>query len=660
MPDFGMRGLGKAAGSAPRRAEPKPPAVPMPPRQSRVSDAAPMPPGRLFTADLPRGKDALGLGPPLALLARLATHAETETPLTIGLLGRPGAGKSFALDLFARMVEAKAESGGALILRLDAANLDGPCPIALANAVHAQISRAYPALAAQANEAAEDPVRATREAFERLDAARQKLAAARLDLDEAVARRTQLAETLLYETAGTQVDAFARANRGRIRHRLAGLGVAGEPIPAFKDLIHQSLDGDGARLKFALHALWHFKGQAALLVTAILLLFAGLGLGVALTDQTAWLDFLRRNTTTLPAAAWFEANMGLLETLRRFAFLGAALALGANLFRAFRLMRLVFRGAALLDADLAARRQDADGQLGHQARRVESLAADVEKLSRRAGALERRAGSVAPTLAEPSPFGGDPLFDQARRFIAAIGALTQARPREGGGAAAFPERIIVTLDNLETVPAARAQDILAQMNRLFGPGFILAIAVDPARIAPDPSGHDSLEKWIQVPFQVGEIAAEDHQAALVRALLETAPQPPEPAEEPAKDEPSSLDEPISDAEASLLSDLAPLAGSSARALKRFVNLYRLARGLCPDQKGMLALSLALDAGGSDAERTAMSQALAASEVEHSIRDSQGGPRLAGALAAIERLGHSLSLAGARQGAAIARLFAFRT
>lgn len=649
-----MRGLGKMAGSAPERAEPEPPAVPMPPRQNRVSEDVPVPPSRLIAADLPRGEDAFGLGRPLGLLSLLATHAGTETPLTIGFLGRPGTGKSFALDLFARMVEAKAESGGALVLRLEAADLDGPCPIALANAIHAQLGQACPALAAQANEAAEDPVRATREAFERLDSARQKLAAARLDLDEAVARRTQLAETLLYETAGTQVDAFARANRGRIRHRLAGLGVAGEPIPAFKDLIHQSLDGDGAKLKFALHALWLFKGQAALLVTAILLVLAGLGLGVALAEQNAWLEFLRRNTTTLPAATWFEANMGLVETLRQLAFLGAALAIGANLFRAFRLVRLVFRGASMLDADLASRRQDADGQLGHQARRVESLAADVETLSRRAGALERRATSAAPKLAEPSPFGGEALSDQARRFIAAVGALAEARTRDAG-AKAFPERIIVTLDNLENVPAERAQDILAQMNRLFGPGFILAIALDPARIKPEPFGQHSLEKWIQVPLQVGEIAAEAHQAALVRALIETSPQSPEPAE----DEHLSLDEPISDAEASLLSDLAPLAGSSARALKRFVNLYRLARGLCPDQKGMLALFLALDAGGSDAERTAMSQALAPSQIEHSIRPSHGGPRLAGALAAIERLGHSLSLAGARQGAAVARLFSFR-
>jgi hypothetical protein len=650
-----MRGLGKVAGSAPQRAEPKPPAVPMPPRQNRVTDDAPVvvPPGRLFAADLPRGEDALGLGRPLGLLALLATHAETETPLTIGLLGRPGSGKSFALDLFTKMVEAKAEAGKALVLRLDAADLEGPCPIALANAVHAQLSRACPALAAQANEAAEDPVLASHEAFEKLDAARQKLATARLDLDEAVARRTQLAETLLYETAGTQVDAFARANRGRIRHRLAGLGVAGEPIPAFKDLIHQSLDRDGAKLKFALHALWHFKGQATLLVTSVLLLLAGLGLGMALSDQNIWLDFLRRNTSTLPAAAWFEANMGLLETLRQLAFLGAALALGANLFRAFRLIRLVFRGAALLNADLASRRHDADGQLGHQARRVESLAADVEKLSRRAGALERRAVSATPALAEPSPFGGDPLFDQARRFIAAAGTLTQARPRDGG--AAFPERIIVTLDNLETVPPARAQDILAKVNHLFGPGFILAIAVDPARIAPDPFGQDSLAKWIQVPFQVGELATEEHQAALVRALIETSPEAPEPAE----DEYLSLDESMSDAEVSLLSDLAPLAGSSARAVKRFVNLYRLTRGLCPDEKGMLALFLALDAGGSDAEKTAMGQALAPSQPEHSIRQSHGGPRLAGALAAIERFGHSLSLAGARRGAAIARLFSFK-
>ncbi|MGS0740164.1 hypothetical protein ACVBEG_27495 [Pseudomonas sp. GG8] len=43
----------------------------------------------------------------------------------------------------------------------------------------------------------------------------------------------------------------------------------------------------------------------------------------------------------------------------------------------------------------------------------------------------------------------------------------------------------------------------------------------------------------------------------------------------------ALDQPLSAAETQLLADLAPLAGSSARALKRFVNLYRLVRAAGP-------------------------------------------------------------------------------
>jgi len=43
----------------------------------------------------------------------------------------------------------------------------------------------------------------------------------------------------------------------------------------------------------------------------------------------------------------------------------------------------------------------------------------------------------------------------------------------------------------------------------------------------------------------------------------------------------------------------PARGSSARALKRFVNLYRLARVQNQPHKGALAFLLALDAGARD-------------------------------------------------------------
>ena len=68
---------------------------------------------------------------------------------------------------------------------------------------------------------------------------------------------------------------------------------------------------------------------------------------------------------------------------------------------------------------------------------------------------------------------------------------------------------------------------------------------------------------------------------LVRAILggQGAPEPQVRNAEPSAL--LALDQPVSTAETQLLADLAPLAGSSARALKRFVNLYRLTRSAGP-------------------------------------------------------------------------------
>jgi hypothetical protein len=72
---------------------------------------------------------------------------------------------------------------------------------------------------------------------------------------------------------------------------------------------------------------------------------------------------------------------------------------------------------------------------------------------------------------------------------------------------------------------------------------------------------------------------------------------------------------MSSAETQLLADLAPLAGSSARAVKRYVNLYRLARAQNANHLGALAFVLALDAGGTQSEIAALNDALSNADGE---------------------------------------------
>lgn len=682
MQKSGLRDFGAIIPGAPSEgpngaATPPLPSAPLPAIEALLESSR----GTIFAADVPDAPDALGLDTQLDLLSELAAHARTETPLTIGLLGPSGSGKSLAMTRLIRSIEALSAAaaqraggtpflGKIVTLRIDAADIDGHPAAALAGALHASLAAEFPAFALEAAHAASDPRVAAREAFERLDAARRRLEAERSALAEAEGRRAKLTETVLYEASGSQVDAYARANRTRIKTALAAFGVTADPIRDYKDMVRAIADRDGGgRAGFALRAFWAFKGQTRLLATALFLVLAGFGLGDAVADQSTWLGWLRGNEQFAAAATWLEQHMDWLLTLRAIAFLGAAVAVGVNVWRALRLIQLAFRGERLLQADLFARRRESDGHFGHQTRRVEALTSEVELLARHAAEAERRAGGLQPAnpaLAEPPPFAVDVIKQQAQRFIMAVGALVQRRGRPPGGhsnaaAVEAPQRIVVAVDNIDAAPPSRAREILAQIRGALGPGFVTLIAAEAARLG-NAGGEDetSLDKWIQVPFQVGELAGRADYSALVQDILigASASTTQGPARDAGR---SALDEPVSEAEATLLAELAPLAGRSARAVKRFVNLYRIVRTQMQDgqdHKGALALMLALDAGGTQGEIAAMHDALSGANGEISVDLHQGGLRLTEALAAVQAAQGKIGVAAARRAAAMARLYSF--
>jgi hypothetical protein len=691
LPDIGLRNLGTIIPGA--RGEPTQPAPPLGTSQPRAPQNPASPPATatqggasaapIFAADA--GDDpaalasgALGIDAPLELLAELASHGRTQTPLAIGLFGPAGCGKSVALNKLVAAIErlsaAAANAGSSPFVspiasvRVDAADLDGHPATALAEALYARLATVAPALAIEASHAARDPDVAAREAFERLDAARLKLEAERRVLEEADARRARLSDTLLYETPGSQIDAYATGRRGRIKAAMNSFGVAGDPLLSYKEMVAEAADARGpSRTNFALRAFFGLKGQRKRIVGAIILLAIGLGLGAAFDNQSKWLGLLRTEQQTEGAANWIAVHADWLLALRAVAFIGAGLALLSNIWRGVRLLRLVSRGESLLKAELNERRRDTDGHFGHQTRRVENLTADVERLSRQAAEAERSAGGLRganPALAEPSPFAPDAQKQEARRFIAMVGALAQTRGGANGYAqgapADAPRRVIVALDNLDALPAARAREILAQAHSLLGPGYVSLIAVDPTRFeADDPS--QSLDKWIGAPLQVGEIAARQDASAQIRDILGAAGAAKTPAPPPDAKE-SALDEPLTEAETQLLAALAPLAGPSARAVKRFINLYRLLRTQWrdrPEQRGALAFMLALDAGGSPAEIAAVHGALAGAGGDAAFDPYHIGPRLASTIAGLGAAQGRPSTDALRRAAALAQAFSFR-
>ncbi|HXN87882.1 MAG TPA: hypothetical protein VN890_00755, partial [Methylocella sp.] len=172
MGDTGLGALGAIVPGS-RLAGPNAPAVPTHPSASRTVEPEADSSQAIFAADLPDGQDALGLDAPLGLLAGLAAHARIETPLTIGLFGPSGSGKSFALTKLIRSIEdlraatpASPYIGEIVTLRVDAAHIEGHPATALAGALHAGLAGTSPALAAEAARAARDPRAAASEALE--------------------------------------------------------------------------------------------------------------------------------------------------------------------------------------------------------------------------------------------------------------------------------------------------------------------------------------------------------------------------------------------------------------------------------------------------------------------------------------------------------------
>jgi hypothetical protein len=643
---------------------PKPAAPAPPPPVTREAQPAAATSLRrsVFAADIVSASD--GLSPSLVRLAELALHRGAETPLSIGLLGAAGTGKSSALAALTRRIEAltkAAAAGGpyvsqALVLQVSGHEFGEEPEAVLAARLHQALERREPAFAqetaADAVHSTSDPRALARTANERLDQARNRLDNERQALEDVSARRARLIDTVLYETAGSQVDAYARSRRSGIESALRAFGIAGsDPMRSYKDEVNGLAQGRGgtSRAGLAMRSLWAYRGQTRWLVLAVIFLALAWGFGYLERDH-AWLDSIRGSgETARPLADWLQAHLSWLATLRSAAIIIAALCVLANLWRAFRFVQPVLRGATLLHRDVAQRGQDLDSRLSHQTRRVDNLARDADALAARAAEAEKRAGpdGGAQAAIELPPFHASASerigTESARAFFASV-SNRLAHSGAGGGL----QRIIVALDGIEAA-ANSAIDAIATV--LARPAFVAIMTADPTRL-----GTDRLARIVQVPFVLAPV----DQAGLVDRLLGRAATPASAVAETLDARHSSLDTPVSDGEAELLAALAPLAGPSPRGVKRFVNLYRLARLDSPDDLAPLALMLALDAGGTSDEIAAVEGSLAgADERAPFILQQSAGTRLAAALSAAEQAeGKKLTLGSMRRARDVARTWSF--
>ncbi len=601
----------------------------------------------LFHADAPHAP-SLGDYRALDILADLAVHAQAQTPLTIGVFGAAGAGKSHALRRIAsragRLSAAAAADGPflapVLILELDARALRDDVAGGLANALHGALLAQGPdsaaaRLGAKALEAATDPQAAAQEAAHKLEKTSQRVASEQRVLDELKARRAGLTDALLSGSTTTQVDDYVRRHRKQLEVALRGFGFTGDTAAVFKDILRELAENPGRLSAFA-NSVWSYAGQAKLLVWAAAFFLMAYALGLAEGASADWLTSLGSAAEgAKDPASWIEGHMSWFIYLAKAAITAGLLCIAVNIWRAARFTLPLLQGLRLLEEDAGKRRGELDGMIARQAKVVDQLGAEAQKLGAVAQAQEIRARQPGAASAPhrrnifAAPAAQAPGLD-AEAYLAAVEA--------GLGAHEAPRRILVLLDGLELLPAPQAAAVVDGIHhRLDSPGFVLAMAADADQLVAGWGGAKEaaarLERYVQAPFNIRMIR--DHQSSIAYAhqLLGASP---EREQAPLDASTSALDQALKPIETHLLGKLANLAGDTPRAVKRYLNAWRLARPMTNDS-GALALMLALDIGGASGELAAMGAAMDLEEPGAPLTIHPGEPRLAAALASVNAL-----------------------
>jgi hypothetical protein len=638
----------------------------------------------VFVADGRDGPDLLDMREAIQPIAQTCAHRDTQTPLMIGIVGPSGSGKSFALQRLRLAVAGLAAgedkaAGGPYLGRIvtapiDAAAISGDPASAIAAAVFTALGRDdgdvnYSALADEAAHAGADPYQAANKALERHDEARRRLDAERQSRDEVEARRARLVENVLFDTAGSRVDSYARGARGQIEARLRRFDLAGGDSTAnFKNLVRDLAGaGWGSRLGVVLASIWGYRSQRRLLLAALLFFVLAFGAAELRAEPViAWAGGLGSPFTFV--ADWLRTHGELVGYVFDGLVALGVIALIMNLWRAVFFAAMLFRGARLLNYDVGERQRDLDAASARLNRRVAALTAETETAAKHAEVAEKRANARGEAITEraPTPMFVEPALagaSAARAFLVAVGKLigaqagrapavasspvmlsaravlgpqispSQISPSLTPPAAVFaPERLLLTFDNLDALSPAQALNLIETAHSLLGPSFVAAVACDPVALTQAAGGEGLLrgrfDKLFQLTFNA-RVAGAANSARLIARLMGAAA-PPRLPETQNDARQSQLSDPLSASESTLLGALAPLAASTPRGVKRYLNAYRVAR-VTSAPRSALALMLALGQSGDGEAAAGMDLLLTAQD--GALADPPGPPALVAAVRA---------------------------
>jgi hypothetical protein len=537
-------------------------------------------------------EDRLGFAPYVSMLATVIADRDTPLPLSIGVFGEWGAGKSSFMGML--RTEVKRLAAGDDRYHREIAQIGF-------NAWHYADSNLWASLGDEIFRQLAGPETTSQE---RADKLRAKLTSRLEQGKQLKAATEQAGETAAklraqVDQALAKQDVTAKALVGAIRKSAwKRLGVTDEAERG--KLLAEELRGTLTEADLLRRAPRDRRGKVALAVAAILLLGGVFAAAVA-PELRDWLKYV--GGLFVLVAGWGTWALARARSgLRKLRELGEDLHAGL-------VKEAVGDGLEKLRA-AEAEQLVAEAQLKEVVQHVGELGRELAQLapgSRLYSFLAARSDAYSGNLGLISVIRKD--FQQLVQLM----VDWRTNPKQGDAPRKPVERIVLYIDDLDRCSPSQVVDVLQAVHLLLAfELFVVVVGVDPRWLLRSVQSHyadilddhatpeDYLEKIVNIPFALPGMV-DGSMSRLLRGMIgpNTAEIPqrvptrtvPPPAEEPGLitvEEGSEVDtqrrssgalqppRPMTEPELTLLAALGPLIGTPREA-KRIVNLYRMVR-----------------------------------------------------------------------------------
>jgi hypothetical protein len=589
-----------------------------------------------YNADNFAGEDQLGITPDVEAFAALIAAKDTAPPLSIGLFGAWGSGKTFFMNQLIQAVwrnantaEKGAESDQRSPFHQHIAQIQF-------NAWHYVEGNLWASLVEHIFANLRTTDAEDRNAVQvRQGQLLEQLEARRIDLSNAQERQQKAQQELARaELALNNARRQAEEQRERLEKLTVAniISVAMAKSGAQKDLnqVRKELGWDevqasGQNLKTALDETQAVVARGQSLVTPLLRTPAGRRRLVLLTIILVAAPLLGLLVGSIFAYIGSDALAQAATAAAALATLlgGAAEWLRRQSQWVSGLIDQVDSAGQKLDSYLASSQQVVLQEIGQRQEQVEQLAAAFTQAQQEQRSAEQQVAQAEQELQQATPermlanFIRDRMeTDDYRKYLGVLARVREDFERlsdiinDGNGgrediATALPvNRIVLYIDDLDRCPPRRVVEVLQAVHLLLAfPLFVVVVAVDARWIMGSLQSRyrellnggdqaeplDYLEKIFQIPFWISPMDRESRGRMTRKLFMPSqadghASEQATPDAEPQQPAPRAGMLTIGEEELKFADKLVPLLGRSPRALKRFTNVYRLMKVRLNDQE----------------------------------------------------------------------------